>query len=52
MFLTRANASRPRASIVLVYFVLGMEGEKKNGLLHALSWKVGGGGRDSDFFNI
>ena len=28
-----------RAGIVFVYFVLGMEG-KKNGLLHALSWKV------------
>lgn len=51
MFLTRANASRPRASIVLVYFVLGMEGEEKWTVTCTFleSWK---GGRDSDFFNI
>lgn len=50
MFLTRANASRPRASIVLVYFVLGKEGEKTDCDMHFLGKMEGG--RDSDFFNI
>lgn len=50
MFLTRANASRPRASIGLVYFVLDMEGEKMDCYMHFLGKLEGG--RDSDFFNI